>query len=156
MSDRLSQCPHQTSLRSFVDLDPYDAYDAAARITAVAWDESFGGWVVLRYAECAHLLKEADTFPMPWNLLDGGHLALGKYGIFNLTGTPHGIMHKYLLDYFNPRKNKELQPLVRERSPKSLDRVADPGLRRVPDLPSFVWYAVVGRYCAGCRHGHAT
>lgn len=117
MSDRLSQCPHQTSLRSFVDLDPYDAYDAAARITAVAWDESFGGWVVLRYAECAHLLKEADTFPMPWNLLDGGHLALGKYGIFNLTGTPHGIMHKYLLDYFNPRKNKELQPLVRERSP---------------------------------------
>jgi cytochrome P450 len=122
--DRLSQCPHQTSLRSFADLDPYDAYDAAARATAVSWDESFGGWVVLRYAECAHVLKEADTFPMPWNLLDGGQLALGKYGIFNLTGPPHGIMHKYLLDYFNPRKNKELPPLVRQLVAESLDRVA--------------------------------
>jgi hypothetical protein len=27
------------------------------------------------------------------------------------------------------------------------------GLRRVPDLPGFVKYAVAGRYCAGCRHG---
>jgi hypothetical protein len=31
-----------------------------------------------------------------------------------------------------------------------------PGLRRVPDLPRFMQYAVAGRYCAGCRHGHAT
>jgi hypothetical protein len=31
-----------------------------------------------------------------------------------------------------------------------------PGLRRVPDLPSFMRYAVAGRYCAGCRHGRAT
>jgi cytochrome P450 len=122
--DRLAQCPHQTSLRSFADLDPYDAYDAAARVSAVAWDESFGGWVVLRYAECAYVLKEADTFPMPWNLLDGGHLALGKYGIFNLTGAPHEVMHKQLLDYFNPRKNKELQPLVRKLVAESLNRVA--------------------------------
>jgi len=31
-----------------------------------------------------------------------------------------------------------------------------PGLRRVPDLPSFMQCAVTGPYCAGCRHGHAT
>jgi hypothetical protein len=30
------------------------------------------------------------------------------------------------------------------------------GLRRVPDLPGFMQYAATGRYCAGCRHGHAT
>jgi site-specific recombinase XerD len=30
------------------------------------------------------------------------------------------------------------------------------GLRRVPDLPGFTEYAVAGRFCAGCRHGHAT
>ena len=34
--------------------------------------------------------------------------------------------------------------------------LASTGLRRVPDLPSFMQYAVTGRYCAGCRHGHAT
>jgi hypothetical protein len=31
-----------------------------------------------------------------------------------------------------------------------------PGSRRVPDLSSFRQHAVTGRYCAGCRHGHAT
>jgi hypothetical protein len=34
--------------------------------------------------------------------------------------------------------------------------ILTPGLRRVPDLPGFTQYAVAGRYCAGCRHGHAT
>ena len=40
------------------------------------------------------------------------------------------------------------KPIVRHRG-------KTPGLRRVPDLPSFMQYAVAGRYCAGCRHGHA-
>jgi hypothetical protein len=37
-----------------------------------------------------------------------------------------------------------------------VDRQPAAGLRRVPDLPSFMQYAATGRYCAGCRHGHAT
>jgi hypothetical protein len=44
---------------------------------------------------------------------------------------------------------------LRARRARRIGR-EDVGLRRVPDLPSFMRYAVMGRYCGGCRHGHAT
>jgi membrane-associated phospholipid phosphatase len=41
-------------------------------------------------------------------------------------------------------------------SSRSASRGADPGLRRVPDLPGLCRMRGQGRYCAACRHGHAT
>ena len=74
---------------------------------------SLGGWTVLGFDECSAVLKDDSTFVMAWSTLEGGDAALGKYGIFNLTGEAHAQAHKELLDFFNPRKNLALRPAVR-------------------------------------------
>jgi pimeloyl-[acyl-carrier protein] synthase len=125
MSDIPGSCPHPAELRSLADIDPYAGYLAASEHGVIHWDESVRGWVVMDFEGCSAILKDDDTFVMAWSLLDGGDLALGRYGIFNLRGDAHTRMHKELLDFFNPRRNKGLQPAVRHLVRESFERLAD-------------------------------
>lgn len=125
MSDSSGHCPRPPELRSLADVDPYAGYRAASQQGVIHWDESVRGWVVLDFEGCNAIIKDDDTFVMAWSLLDGGDLALGRYGIFNLRGDAHTRMHKELLDFFNPRKNKGLRPAVRHLVRESFERLAN-------------------------------
>lgn len=122
MTERTAQSRAETSFRALADVDPYPAFARAAERGPVAWDESFNGWVVLDYPTCAEVLKNTEMFPMPWNSIEGGHVALGRHGIFNLTGHEHETAHKVLLDYFNPRKNPDLGAMVRRITAECFER----------------------------------
>ena len=69
---------------------------------------------------------------------------------------------RYIIDHLNPGTTIHRRVQIANLSASAAriavypDAAVIPGLRRVPDLPGFTQYAVAGRYCAGCRHGHAT
>lgn len=143
-------CPHQTNLRSLADLDPYPAYRSAAEKAPVHWDHSMGGWVVFGFDACSAVLKDEPDFVMPWTALEGGQEALGRYGIFNLTGEAQARAHKELLDFFNPRKSPHLQATVERLVEDSFARVKELGqvdfinavARRVPGLMALAFLGV--------------
>jgi len=124
MNGEAAPCPHGITLRSLAAVEPYETYRAAREKGVVHWDSSLGGWVVLGFDECSAVLKDDATFVMAWRLLEGGDVALGKYGIFNLAGAAHTQAHRELLDFFNPRKNTGLRPAVRRLVRDSFERVA--------------------------------
>lgn len=150
MSDIPGYCPHAPELRSLADIDPYAGYLAASQRGVIHWDESVRGWVVMDFEGCNAILKDDDTFVMAWSLLDGGDIALGRYGIFNLGGNAHTRMHKELLDFFNPRRNKELEPAVHRLVRESFERLAGSGsidivrdlAQRVPGLMGLAFLGV--------------
>jgi cytochrome P450 len=124
MNEDAAPRPRRTALRSLTAIDPYDTYRSAGEQSLVNWDDSLGGWTVLGFDECSAVLKDDSTFVMAWTTLEGGDAALGKYGIFNLTGEAHAQAHKELLDFFNPRKNLALRPAVRRVVQDSFQRIA--------------------------------
>jgi cytochrome P450 len=143
-------CPHQTNLRSLANLDPYPAYRSAAEEAPVHWDDSMGGWVVFGFDACSAVLKDEPGFVMPWTAFEGGQEALGRYGIFNLTGAAQARAHKELLDFFNPRKSPQLQATVERLVEDSFARVKESGqadfinavARRVPGLMALAFLGV--------------
>ena len=91
MNEDAAPRPRRTALRSLTAIDPYDTYRSAGEQSLVNWDDSLGGWTVLGFDECSAVLKDDSTFVMAWTTLEGGDAALGKYGIFNLTGEAHEL-----------------------------------------------------------------
>lgn len=97
------------SLLSTADHDPHPYFDALRAEHPISWDETLGGWVVLSYDLCHHVLTNEQSFRHPYADADETLVRIkgGRRNLVVLQGAEHERMRRFVLQLFSP-KNVQL------------------------------------------------
>ena len=93
------------SLLSTADSDPHPYFDALRTEHPISWDEGLGGWIVLSYDLCRHVLVNEQLFRHPYADADETLVKIkgGRRNLVVLQGVEHERMRRYVLQLFSPR-----------------------------------------------------
>jgi cytochrome P450 len=93
------------SVLSTADTDPHPFFDRMRAAAPVSWDEGLGGWIVLNYELCRHVLVNEQLFRHPYADADETLVKIkgGRRNLVVLQGAEHERMRRYVLQLFSPR-----------------------------------------------------
>ena len=97
------------SILATADADPHPFFDRLRAEQPVSWDDGLGGWIVLSYDLCRHVLVNEQLFRHPYADADETLIKIkgGRRNLVVLQGAEHERMRRYVLQLFSPR-NVEL------------------------------------------------
>ncbi len=97
------------SILSTENSDPHPFFDRVRAQHPMSWDDGLGGWLVLSYELCRHVLVNEQLFRHPYADADDTLVKIkgGRRNLVVLQGPEHERMRRYVLQLFSPR-NVEL------------------------------------------------